>query len=71
MAASQFAFSPKYKIYTDQIQYARQAQPKTLYYAEIDAACYDTVVEVVVGGRNIDTAITQLTDRINRITSGR
>jgi multiple sugar transport system substrate-binding protein len=71
MAVSQFASSPKYKIYTDQIQYARQAQPKTLYYAEIDAACYDTVVEVVVGGRNIDTAITQLTDRINRITSGR
>jgi multiple sugar transport system substrate-binding protein len=67
LAASQFASSPRYTVYRNQIQYARQAQPKTLYYAEIDAACYDTVVEVVVGNRSIDTAITQLTDRINRI----
>lgn len=70
LAASQFASSPKYKVYLDQIQYARQAQPKTLYYAEIDAACYDTVVEVVVGGQNIDAAIARLTERINRIASG-
>jgi multiple sugar transport system substrate-binding protein len=69
LAVSQFATSPRYEVYRNQIQYARQAQPKTLYYAEIDAACYDTVVEVVVGGRSIDTAITQLTERINRIIS--
>jgi multiple sugar transport system substrate-binding protein len=71
MAVSQFAASSKYAVYRDQIQYARQAQPKTLYYAEIDSACYDAVVEAVVGGRSIDTVITQLTDRINRIVSGR
>jgi len=69
LAVSQFATSPKYAVYRDQIQYARQAQPKTLYYAEIDAACYDTVVEVVVGGKSIDTAISQLADRISRIVS--
>jgi multiple sugar transport system substrate-binding protein len=69
LAVSQFATSSKYAVYRDQIQYARQAQPKTLYYAEIDAACYDTVVEVVVGGRSIDTAISQLTDRINQIVN--
>jgi hypothetical protein len=56
-------------VYLDQIKYARQAQPKTLYYAEIDMACYDTVVEVVVGGQSFDAAIRRLTDRINRIVS--
>jgi multiple sugar transport system substrate-binding protein len=69
LAVSQFATDPTYKVFLDQIQYARQAQPKTLYYAEIDAACYDTVVEVVVGGQSIDTAVRNLTDRINRIVN--
>jgi maltose-binding protein MalE len=67
LAASDFASDPNYKVYLEQIQYARQAQPKTLYYAEIDMACYDTVVEVVVGGQNINTAVQRLTDRITRI----
>jgi ABC-type glycerol-3-phosphate transport system substrate-binding protein len=69
LAVSRFATDSKYKVFLDQIQYARQAQPKTLYYAEIDAACYDTVVEVVVGGQSIDTAVRNLTDRINRIVN--
>jgi hypothetical protein len=30
-------------------------------------ACDDTVVEVVVGGQSINTAVRNLTDRINRI----
>ena len=66
LAVSQFT-TPKYRIYSEQIQYSRQPQPKTLYYAEIDRACYDTIVEVLVGGISIDRAITSLTDRINRI----
>lgn len=69
LAVSQFASSQKYAVYRDQIQYARQAQPKTLYYADIDAACYDTVVQVVVGGQSIDAAVTQLTNRINQIVN--
>jgi multiple sugar transport system substrate-binding protein len=70
LAVSQFATSDKYAVYRDQIQYVRQAQPKTLYYAEIDAACYDTVVEVVVGGQSIDSAVAKLTERIGQIVSG-
>jgi ABC-type glycerol-3-phosphate transport system substrate-binding protein len=69
MEKSVFVSDPRYKVYLDQIQYARQAQPLTLHYAEIDAACYDTVVEVVVGGQSIDSAVTRLTDRINRIVN--
>ena len=68
LAASQFT-SAKYKVYSDQIQYSRQPQPKTLYYAEIDRACYDTIVEVLVGGTSIDRAVTLLTERINKIAN--
>jgi multiple sugar transport system substrate-binding protein len=67
LAASESSRDPRFAVYLDQIKYARQAQPKTLYYAEIDMACYDTVVEVVVGGQSIDAAVRSLTDRINRI----
>jgi multiple sugar transport system substrate-binding protein len=67
LAVSESSRDPRFAVYLDQIKYARQAQPKTLYYAEIDMACYDTVVEVVVGGQGIDAAVRSLTDRINRI----
>jgi maltose-binding protein MalE len=69
LAVSEFASDPRNKVYMEQIQYARQFQPKTLYFTEIQAACYDTVVEVVVGGESIDNAVKKLTDRINRIIS--
>jgi multiple sugar transport system substrate-binding protein len=69
LAASEFAANPRNKIYMEQIQYARQFQPKTLYFLEIEAAFYDTVVEVVIGGESIDNAVKKLTDRINRIVS--
>jgi ABC-type glycerol-3-phosphate transport system substrate-binding protein len=69
LAASEFAADPRNKVYMEQIQYARQFQPKTLYFTEIQAACYDTVVEVVIGGESIDNAVRKLTDRINRIIS--
>ena len=64
---SAFAQDPNMAVYLEQIKYARQAQPKTLYYAEIDAAAYDAAVEVVVGDRDIDETIIRLTDRINEI----
>lgn len=63
------ATDANFAVYLDQIQYARQAQPKTLYYAEIDAAVYDTVVEVVLGGKDIDTAVTELEGKITAIVN--
>ena len=67
---SSFASDDKFKTILEQIQFARQAQPKTLYYAEIDAAAYDTVVEVVVGGKSIDDAVKDLEQKINDIVKG-
>jgi len=69
LAVSEFASDPNMVVYLDQIQYARQAQPKTLFYAEIDAAAYDAVVEVVVGGRSIDEAIARLEAKILEIVN--
>ena len=63
------ATDANFAVYLEQIAYARQAQPKTLYYAEIDAAVYDTVVEVVLGGKDIDTAVTELEGRIVAIVN--
>ena len=59
--------APQYRMFAEQIQYARQPQPKTLYYSEIDRACYDTIVEVLVGGISVNEAVTRLTNRINQI----
>jgi multiple sugar transport system substrate-binding protein len=70
LAVSEFAADPRNKVYMDQIQYARQFQPKTLYFTEIQAACYDMVIEVVIGGETIDNAVRRLTDQINRIAKG-
>jgi len=67
MASSALAADPYFATYLEQIKYARQAQPKTLYYAEIDAAVHETVVEVLVGGKSIDNAVADLTGRINNI----
>lgn len=64
LAQSEFVNDPNMAVYLEQIEFARQAQPKTLYYAEIEAAAYDTVVEVVVGDKPIDTAITELEAKI-------
>jgi ABC-type glycerol-3-phosphate transport system substrate-binding protein len=69
LAGSDKSTDPNFAVYLEQIQYARQAQPKTLYYAEIDAATYDTVVEVVVGGTDIDTAVTDLQSKIEEIVA--
>ena len=69
LAASSFAQDPNMAVYLDQIQYARQAQPKTLYYAEIDAAAYDAAVEVVVGGKTIDETIEKLAAKILEIVN--
>lgn len=69
LAQSSFAQDPNMKVYLEQIKYARQAQPKTLYYSEIDAAAYDTVVEVVVGGKDIDAAVADLTGKITEIVN--
>ena len=66
---SAFATDSKFKTILDQIQYVRQAQPKTLYYTEIDAAAHDTVAEVVVGGTSIDDAVKSLGQKITDIVS--
>ena len=67
LAVSAFAQDPNMAVYLNQIQYARQAQPKTLYYAEIDAAAYDAAVEVVVGGKDIGETIAKLESKILEI----
>jgi len=67
LAQSPLSTDPQFTVNLEQIKYARQAQPKTLYYAEIDSAVHETVVEVLVGGKTIDQAVTDLTSRINTI----
>jgi multiple sugar transport system substrate-binding protein len=69
LAQSDMSGDPDFAVYLDQIQYARQAQPKTLFYAEIDSAVHDIVVEVVVGGMDIDTAVSELSRRIIQIVN--
>ena len=67
LANSEIAQDPNMNLYLEQIKYAKQSMPKTLYYAEIEAAAYDTVVSVVVGGEDIDAAVTALTAKIEEI----
>ncbi|MFP3155365.1 sugar ABC transporter substrate-binding protein [Lachnospiraceae bacterium ZAX-1] len=67
MNHSTYVSDEKFEIVLEQIQYAKQSMPKTLYYAEIEAAAYDTVVEVVVGGSDINTAVQDLTAKIEEI----
>ena len=69
LAQCSYATDPDFDIYLTQIKYARQAQPKTLFYAEIDAAVHETVIEVVVGGTAIDAAIADLAAKITQIVS--
>ncbi len=70
IANSEMASDPKFDVYFDQIQYARQAQPKTLYYAEIDMAVYDAVSEMLVGGAAIDDVVAGLETTITEIVGG-
>jgi multiple sugar transport system substrate-binding protein len=67
IAQSEMASDSKYDVYFDQIQYARQSQPKTLFYAEIDKAVYDAVSEVLVGGKSVDDAVKDLGTAISDI----
>ena len=67
LAKSELAADPNMGLYLEQIKYAKQSMPKTLYYAEIEAAAYDTVVSVVVGDEDIDAAIAALTEKIEGI----
>ncbi|MDD3402067.1 MAG: sugar ABC transporter substrate-binding protein [Hespellia sp.] len=62
-----YAKDDKYAVIMDQIQYVRQAQPKTLYFNEVQAAVYDTVANVIVGGQDIDSAVDALDSQINDI----
>ena len=55
--------------YFAQIQYARQAQPKTLYYAEIDVAVNEIVAEVIVNNMSVDDAVKALEEKITEIVS--
>jgi multiple sugar transport system substrate-binding protein len=68
IAQSEMAKDPIYSLYLEQMQYARQAQPKTLYYAEFDMAVYDTVTEVLVGGTPVDDAVAALENNIKTIS---
>ena len=65
---SEFAKDPNYAVILDQIQYTKQSMPKTLYYSEIEAAAYDSVVSVVVGDVSIDDAIADLENKITSIS---
>jgi len=68
LAVSKFATDPAYKVFMDQIQSARQSQPKTLFYKEIDSAVYDTVANVVVGGKSVESQVAELEGKIKEIT---
>lgn len=67
MENSEFAKDSKFDIILEQVKYAGQTQPKTLYYPQIEAAAYDAVVEAVVGGKSIDETITNLSAMIEAI----
>ena len=67
LEASSFAADSRYEVILQQIKTTRQAQPKTLYYAEIEAAIYDTVAEVLLSGKDIDEAVGDLESKINDI----
>ncbi|WP_337102302.1 extracellular solute-binding protein [Paenibacillus sp. YIM B09110] len=69
LAVSKFATDPAYAIFKDQIKFARQSQPKTLYYKEIDAAVYDTVTKVIIGDQAVDQAVSDLENKIKEIAA--
>ena len=69
LAVSKFATDPAYGIFMEQIKFARQSQPKTLFYKEIDSAVYDTVSKVLLGGQSVDDGIAELESKIGQITS--
>jgi len=69
LAVSKFATDPAYKIFMDQIKFARQSQPKTLFYKEIDSAVYDTVSKVLIGNEAIDGEISKLETKIKEIST--
>lgn len=67
MENSDYAANPNYEVTREQIQYTKQSMPKTLYYSEIEAAAYDAVTSVVIGGADMDETITALENKINEI----
>lgn len=69
MAESERASNPVYATYMEQIQYARQSQPKTLFYSEIDLAVNEVVAQVLIDDMDIDTAVATLADHITEIVS--
>ncbi|MBW7455755.1 ABC transporter substrate-binding protein [Paenibacillus sepulcri] len=69
LAISKFATDPAYKIFMDQIKSARQSQPKTLFYKDIDSSVYDTVSKVLLKDQAVDDAVTELESAINKITT--
>jgi len=58
---------PTYDVYFEQIKYARQAQPKTLFYKEIDMAVYETIVSALVNNKSVDDAVADLAAKITDI----
>ncbi|BBI31303.1 ABC transporter substrate-binding protein [Cohnella abietis] len=69
LAVSKFATDPAYKIFMDQIKFARQSQPKTLFYKEIDSAVYDSVSKVIINGLSIEDGIKDLENKMNKVIS--
>jgi multiple sugar transport system substrate-binding protein len=69
LAVSKFATDPAYKVFMDQIKFARQSQPKTLFYKEIDSAVYNTVSKVILGGQSIDEGVAALEGEITKIAA--
>ncbi|MCL2828053.1 MAG: extracellular solute-binding protein [Oscillospiraceae bacterium] len=70
IAVSDFAADPNFAVYLEVLPHARQAQPKTLFYAEIEAAIHEVVAAVLIGGMDIDTAVEELTNRITAVVNG-
>lgn len=69
MQLSDMYSNSAYEVYIEQIQSARQAQPKTLFYTEIDTAVNEVVAKVLVDGMSVDDAVVEMENTINDIVS--
>jgi len=61
--------NPRDQIFLEQIKYGRQGQSKkTIYYAEIDMAVWETVSAVINGELSVEQGAAKLEEKINQIT---
>lgn len=64
LASSDYTDDPKYSVFLEQIEYARQHMPKTLDFSEIDVAIHGVGMQAVLGRYTIDEAIEEMESAI-------